>query len=121
MVDGSDSVLKVGRDLLLEECEGGEGERERKKEKKVEGVNELRVGLRARERSERVRRKEKIKKKTRLLDPVPVDRRLRAQQVDELDDDAVPCVGVDRGARVLAVVEHGIDLEAVRSRLRMIV
>ena len=66
--------------------------------------------------SERGRRKEG--EKTCLLDPVPVDRRLRAQKVDELDDDAVPGVGVDGGARVLAVDEDGVDLEAVGGRLR---
>lgn len=49
---------------------------------------------------------------------MPVDRRRRAQQVDELDDDAVPGVGVDRGARVLAVDEDGVDLKAVWGRLK---
>ena len=48
---------------------------------------------------------------------MPVDRRGRPQEVDELDDDAVPGAGADRGTGVLAVYEHGVDLEAVGGRL----
>jgi hypothetical protein len=47
-----------------------------------------------------------------------VDRRGPAQQVDELDDDAVSGVGVDRRAGVLAVDQDGVDLEAVGRCLR---
>jgi len=70
---------------------------------------ERRKGPRARKR-----RKEGLY----LLDPVPVDRRGPAQQVDELDDDAVSGVGVDRRAGVLAVDQDGVDLEAVGRCLR---
>ena len=97
--------------------EGKKGERkegEKKREKKNVRIAFARARRRDNEKKKFFFRK---KKTTCLLDAVPVDRRGPAQQVDELDDDAVPGVGVNGGGRVLAVDKDRVDLIAVGRRL----